>query len=50
MLKEMAFVLIFVKLGVDAKRVASDKEMEEGGTIYQKVELTIVRMLELCFE
>ena len=48
--KEIVVMLFFVKPGIDAMRVASDKKMEAGSRADPKDELTMIKVLELCCE
>ena len=50
MLREMAFVLCFVKPGVDVWRVASDTEEEEGSLVDPKLEMMFTKGGELLCE
>ena len=50
LLKELAFVPLRVKPGVDAWRVASDAEKEEGALIDPKAELNMLKVVELFLE
>lgn len=49
-LKEIAFVLLGLKAGVDAHRVASGEMYRKGSVVNSKLELVFGRVFELAFE